>query len=113
MHFRNKMEACIRFPCLLYRPTICIKKKITATITRTTCYILLRDDLETHFSAEASKSGRQSTLQFKPVAKTTKKNPWSDEESDANLSDNEMESEEEVVAPRERADRKTKGEPDH
>ncbi|XP_056285488.1 DNA topoisomerase 2-alpha [Pseudoliparis swirei] len=57
---------------------------------------------------EASKSGRQSTLQFKPVAKTTKKNPWSDEESDANLSDNEMESEEEVVAPRERADRKTK-----
>uniref|UniRef100_A0A8C2X5M3 DNA topoisomerase 2 n=1 Tax=Cyclopterus lumpus TaxID=8103 RepID=A0A8C2X5M3_CYCLU len=68
-----------------------------------------RDDLETHFSAEASKTSRQSTLQFKPVDKKPKKNPWSDEESDANLSDSEMEAEE-VVAPRERAQRKTKGE---
>uniref|UniRef100_A0A8C2X9D6 DNA topoisomerase 2 n=1 Tax=Cyclopterus lumpus TaxID=8103 RepID=A0A8C2X9D6_CYCLU len=64
-------------------------------------------DLETHFSAEASKTSRQSTLQFKPVDKKPKKNPWSDEESDANLSDSEMEAEE-VVAPRERAQRKTK-----
>ncbi|TNN65299.1 DNA topoisomerase 2-alpha [Liparis tanakae] len=56
---------------------------------------------------EAPKSGRQSTLSFKPVAKKAKKNPWSDEESDANPSDIEMKSEE-VVAPREKAERKTK-----
>uniref|UniRef100_A0A8C2X8X0 DNA topoisomerase 2 n=1 Tax=Cyclopterus lumpus TaxID=8103 RepID=A0A8C2X8X0_CYCLU len=54
---------------------------------------------------------RQSTLQFKPVDKKPKKNPWSDEESDANLSDSEMEAEE-VVAPRERAQRKTKAQSD-
>lgn len=57
-------------------------------------------------STAASKTGKQTTLQFKPVAKTTKKNPWSDEESEA---DSEMELEE-VVAPRERAERKAKGE---
>ncbi|KAM6963798.1 DNA topoisomerase 2-alpha [Tautogolabrus adspersus] len=45
----------------------------------------------------ASKTSRQSTLQFKPVSK---KNPWSDDESDV-MSDSEMETEE-VVAPRAR-----------
>lgn len=54
----------------------------------------------------ASKTGKQSTLQFKPVAKKPKKNPWSDNESD-DVSDGEVEAEE-VVAPRERAERKTK-----
>lgn len=55
---------------------------------------------------EASKTGKQTTLQFKPVAKKPKKNPWSDEESD-DESDGEMEVEE-VVAPREKKERKTK-----
>ncbi|XP_013863574.1 DNA topoisomerase 2-alpha [Austrofundulus limnaeus] len=53
-----------------------------------------------------SKSGTQTTLQFKPVSKKPKKNPWSDEESEG-LSDSEMEAEE-VVHPRERIERKTK-----
>uniref|UniRef100_A0A3Q2U469 DNA topoisomerase 2 n=1 Tax=Fundulus heteroclitus TaxID=8078 RepID=A0A3Q2U469_FUNHE len=53
-----------------------------------------------------SKTGKQTTLQFKPVAKKPKKNPWSDEESEG-LSGSEME-EEEVAAPRERIVRKTK-----
>ncbi|XP_031700052.1 DNA topoisomerase 2-alpha isoform X2 [Anarrhichthys ocellatus] len=57
---------------------------------------------------EASKSSRQSTLQFKPVSKKPKNNPWSDEESNANLSDSKMESEEEAVAPREKVARKSK-----
>ncbi|XP_036407893.1 DNA topoisomerase 2-alpha [Megalops cyprinoides] len=46
----------------------------------------------------ASKSGKQTTLQFKPM----KKNPWSDDED----SDNDAVAE---VAPRERMERKTKG----
>lgn len=53
-----------------------------------------------------SKIGKQTTLQFKPVAKKPKKNPWSDEESEG-LSGSEMEAEE-VSAPRERIERKTK-----
>uniref|UniRef100_A0A671W2R0 DNA topoisomerase 2 n=1 Tax=Sparus aurata TaxID=8175 RepID=A0A671W2R0_SPAAU len=55
----------------------------------------------------ASKTGKQSTLQFKPVSKKSKKNPWSDEESDNQSGDSDMEVEE-VVAPRERVERKTK-----
>ena len=57
----------------------------------------------------ASKTGKQSTLQFKPVSKKPKKNPWSDEESDNQSGDSDMEVEE-VVVPRERVERKTKGE---
>uniref|UniRef100_A0A667ZV02 DNA topoisomerase 2 n=1 Tax=Myripristis murdjan TaxID=586833 RepID=A0A667ZV02_9TELE len=53
---------------------------------------------------KASKTGKQMTLQFKPLAKKPKKNPWSDDESGAD-SDGEVE---EAVAPRERAERKTK-----
>uniref|UniRef100_A0A7N6AYP4 DNA topoisomerase 2 n=1 Tax=Anabas testudineus TaxID=64144 RepID=A0A7N6AYP4_ANATE len=55
---------------------------------------------------KASKTSKQTTLQFKPAAKKLKKNPWSDEESD-DQSGSEMETEE-VVAPRERVERKTK-----
>lgn len=62
----------------------------------------------TCFPAEVSKSSRQSTLQFKPVSKKPKKNPWSDDDSEANVSDSEMDEE---VAPREKVQRKTKGEP--
>lgn len=57
-------------------------------------------------AAATSKTGKQSTLQFKPVAKKPKKNPLSDEEA-GSLSNSEIEAEE-VVAPRERAERKTK-----
>lgn len=77
------------------------------TVSRPTV-IKHNDNWRTHFSAAASKTGKQSTLQFKPVAKKPKKNPWSDNESD-DVSDGEVEAEE-VVAPRERAERKTKGE---
>lgn len=41
------------------------------------------------------------------MAKKPKKNPWSDDES--SQSDNEMEDEEEVAAPRERVGRRAKG----
>lgn len=51
--------------------------------------------------------GKQTTLQFKPVTKKPKKNAWSDE--DVGLSDSEVEAEE-AAAPRERVERKTKGE---
>uniref|UniRef100_A0A7N6FHY3 DNA topoisomerase 2 n=1 Tax=Anabas testudineus TaxID=64144 RepID=A0A7N6FHY3_ANATE len=51
---------------------------------------------------KASKTSKQTTLQFKPAAKKLKKNPWSDEESD-DQSGSEMETEE-VVAPRERVE---------
>uniref|UniRef100_A0AAQ4PU36 DNA topoisomerase 2 n=1 Tax=Gasterosteus aculeatus aculeatus TaxID=481459 RepID=A0AAQ4PU36_GASAC len=54
---------------------------------------------------KVSKSSRQSTLQFKPVSKKAKKNPWSDDDSEANVSDSEMDEE---VAPREKVQRKTK-----
>uniref|UniRef100_UPI003AAD5223 DNA topoisomerase 2-alpha n=1 Tax=Centroberyx gerrardi TaxID=166262 RepID=UPI003AAD5223 len=54
---------------------------------------------------KVSKTGKQTTLQFKPVTKRSKKNASSDEES---WSDREMEEEEEVVAPRQKAERKTK-----
>uniref|UniRef100_A0A665VP53 DNA topoisomerase 2 n=1 Tax=Echeneis naucrates TaxID=173247 RepID=A0A665VP53_ECHNA len=56
-----------------------------------------------------SKKGTQTTLQFKPITKKPKKSPWSDDESDQ-LSDSEAEAEE--VVPRERTERKTKGETD-
>ncbi|XP_028423903.1 DNA topoisomerase 2-alpha isoform X2 [Perca flavescens] len=65
---------------------------------------------KTQAKEKASKTGRQSTLQFKPVAKKPKKNPWSDEESGeetGDLSDDQMETEE-VVVPRKPAERKTK-----
>uniref|UniRef100_A0A4W6DEL5 DNA topoisomerase 2 n=1 Tax=Lates calcarifer TaxID=8187 RepID=A0A4W6DEL5_LATCA len=52
-----------------------------------------------------TQTGKQTTLHFKPVTKNPKKNPWSDEEA---VSGSEMETEE-VVAPRERVERKTKG----
>ncbi|XP_056222802.1 DNA topoisomerase 2-alpha isoform X2 [Seriola aureovittata] len=55
---------------------------------------------------KASKTGTQTTLQFKPATKKPKKSPWSDDEPD-NLSDSEMEAEE-AFAPRERVERKTK-----
>lgn len=57
--------------------------------------------------AAASKSNKQSMLQFKPAAKKPKKNPWSDES--AQSSGSEMDADE-AVAPREQAERKTKGE---
>lgn len=60
-----------------------------------------------YFSAAASKTGTQTTLQFKPVTKKPKKNMWSDDESDGQ-SHSEVEAEE-VVGPRERVERKTKG----
>uniref|UniRef100_A0A3P8S5N6 DNA topoisomerase 2 n=1 Tax=Amphiprion percula TaxID=161767 RepID=A0A3P8S5N6_AMPPE len=53
-----------------------------------------------------SKTGKQTTLQFKPAVQKPKKNPWSDDESD-DLSDSEIEVEEDV-GPRERIERKTK-----
>lgn len=61
-----------------------------------------------HFFETGSKTGKQSTLQFKPVATKPKKNPWSDEESDIESDGSEMETEAAIV-PRERVERKTKG----
>ncbi|XP_029954147.1 DNA topoisomerase 2-alpha [Salarias fasciatus] len=54
---------------------------------------------------ETSSTGKQTTLQFKPVK--TKANPWSDEES-ASQSDSEAEVEEVEAAPRKRVARTTK-----
>ncbi|XP_046888595.1 DNA topoisomerase 2-alpha isoform X2 [Hypomesus transpacificus] len=56
---------------------------------------------------KAAKSGKQTTLQFKPTESKVKRNPWSDDSA------SEMEEEEEagerpVVAPREKVERKTK-----
>lgn len=59
-------------------------------------------------SAAASKPTKQSTLQFQP--KKPKKNPWSDEDSATQSSDDDDMEAQEVVAPRERVERKTKGE---
>uniref|UniRef100_A0A7N6AEH1 DNA topoisomerase 2 n=1 Tax=Anabas testudineus TaxID=64144 RepID=A0A7N6AEH1_ANATE len=70
------------------------KEKGNTTLTQTN---------QPRFEVSTSK---QTTLQFKPAAKKLKKNPWSDEESD-DQSGSEMETEE-VVAPRERVERKTK-----
>uniref|UniRef100_A0A674N3J5 DNA topoisomerase 2 n=1 Tax=Takifugu rubripes TaxID=31033 RepID=A0A674N3J5_TAKRU len=56
---------------------------------------------------EKVKSSKQSTIQFKPVAKKPKKNPWSDDETPQ--SDSDMEDEEEVAAPREQVGRRAKG----
>ncbi|XP_070782895.1 DNA topoisomerase 2-alpha isoform X2 [Enoplosus armatus] len=61
---------------------------------------------KTQAKEKASKTGKQSTLQFKPVTKKPKSNPWSDDGSE-DLSDGEMEAEE-AVAPRERVERRTK-----
>lgn len=60
----------------------------------------------------AAKSGKQTTLQFKPTESKVKRNPWSDDSA------SEMEEEEEagerpVVAPREKVERKTKSESHH
>nr|XP_046233630.1 DNA topoisomerase 2-alpha isoform X1 [Scatophagus argus] len=55
-----------------------------------------------------SKTSKQSTLQFKPLAKKPKKNPWTDDESEGQSADSEIDAEE-VAAPRERVERKTKG----
>uniref|UniRef100_A0A674NA46 DNA topoisomerase 2 n=1 Tax=Takifugu rubripes TaxID=31033 RepID=A0A674NA46_TAKRU len=58
-------------------------------------------------AARLIKSSKQSTIQFKPVAKKPKKNPWSDDETPQ--SDSDMEDEEEVAAPREQVGRRAKG----
>uniref|UniRef100_A0A8D3C4D2 DNA topoisomerase 2 n=1 Tax=Scophthalmus maximus TaxID=52904 RepID=A0A8D3C4D2_SCOMX len=55
-------------------------------------------------------TGKQTTLQFKTATKKPKKSPWSDDESEDKQSSSEMEAAEDVVAPRERVERKTKGE---
>lgn len=55
----------------------------------------------------ASKTGKQTTLQFKPVNKKLKKIPWSDDECDDASEDDEDAVE--VVAPREKVQRQTKG----
>ncbi|XP_077481535.1 DNA topoisomerase 2-alpha [Stigmatopora argus] len=55
---------------------------------------------------KGSKTGKQTTLQFKPVAKKTKKSPMSEDEGNT-LSESEMEVEE-FIAPREKIERKTK-----
>lgn len=52
--------------------------------------------------------GKQTTLHFKPVAKKSKKNETSEEEEEESGSRSESEMEE-VAAPRERIQRKTKG----
>ncbi|XP_035002136.1 DNA topoisomerase 2-alpha [Hippoglossus stenolepis] len=52
----------------------------------------------------ASKIGKQTTIQFKPVAKKPKKDPWSENESE-DLSNGDAE---EVVVARGRVERKTK-----
>lgn len=50
-----------------------------------------------------SKSGKQTTLQFKPAEKKLTKNKWSDDESDGDVMEVD-----EPAAPRERVERKTK-----
>ncbi|XP_047465967.1 DNA topoisomerase 2-alpha isoform X2 [Mugil cephalus] len=68
----------------------------------------LNKKTKTQPKEKASKTGKQTTLQFKAVAKKPKKNPWSDDEAD-DLSASEVEAEEEEEAgPRERIERKTK-----
>lgn len=57
----------------------------------------------------AQKSGKQSMLKFKPVASKPKKSESLDEESDDDSDAAEMEVEVDVV-PRERVERKSKGE---
>lgn len=59
---------------------------------------------ETFFLPALSSKGKQTTLQFSTVSKKPKKNPWSDEESEAGSD------EESPVAPREHVNRPTKGE---
>ncbi|KAM4524311.1 DNA topoisomerase 2-alpha isoform 2-T2 [Odontesthes bonariensis] len=66
----------------------------------------LNKKTKTQAKEKASNTGKQTTLQFKAVAKKPKKNPWSDEESEG-VSSSEMETDE-VVAPRERMERKTR-----
>lgn len=53
-----------------------------------------------------SKSGKQTTLQFKPAEKKPTKNKWSDDESDE--SDDDVMEIDEPAVPRERVERKTK-----
>uniref|UniRef100_A0A8C6S7L5 DNA topoisomerase 2 n=1 Tax=Neogobius melanostomus TaxID=47308 RepID=A0A8C6S7L5_9GOBI len=54
-----------------------------------------------------SKTGKQTTLQFKPAEKKPTKNKWSDDESNDDDDDDVMEMDE-PAAPREKAERKTK-----
>ncbi|TWW81453.1 DNA topoisomerase 2-alpha isoform X1 [Takifugu flavidus] len=61
---------------------------------------------KTQAKEKGVKSSKQSTIQFKPVAKKPKKNPWSDDETPQ--SDSDMEDEEEVAAPREQVGRRAK-----
>uniref|UniRef100_A0A8C6LKN0 DNA topoisomerase 2 n=2 Tax=Nothobranchius furzeri TaxID=105023 RepID=A0A8C6LKN0_NOTFU len=64
---------------------------------------------KTNAKEKASKTSKQTTLQFKAVPKKSKKNPWSDESE--GFSDSEMDAddvEEEVVVPREKVERRTK-----
>lgn len=63
---------------------------------------------KTNLLPATSKVGKQTTLQFKPVAKKPKKNSRSDDEPEG-MSGSDMEAEE-AAAPRERIERKTKGE---
>uniref|UniRef100_A0A3Q3VN89 DNA topoisomerase 2 n=1 Tax=Mola mola TaxID=94237 RepID=A0A3Q3VN89_MOLML len=69
----------------------------------------LNKKTKTQAKEKASKSSKQGTLQFKSVSKKTKKNPWSDNESDDQSPDSEMEAKE-VTVPRECIERKIKGE---
>ncbi|XP_037134365.1 DNA topoisomerase 2-alpha isoform X2 [Syngnathus acus] len=66
----------------------------------------LAKKLKTSSQGKGSKTGKQTTLHFKPVAKKAKKSLTSDEESES-WSENEMEVED-VAAPREKIQRKTK-----
>ncbi|XP_072312165.1 DNA topoisomerase 2-alpha [Eucyclogobius newberryi] len=52
-----------------------------------------------------SKTGKQTTLSFKPAVKKPQRNKWSDDEEESNV---EVTDTEEPVAPRERVERKTK-----
>lgn len=63
---------------------------------------------KTNLLPATSKVGKQTTLQFKPIAKKPKKNLWSGDESEG-VTGSDME-EEEAAAPRERIERRTKGE---
>ncbi|XP_023142096.2 DNA topoisomerase 2-alpha isoform X2 [Amphiprion ocellaris] len=78
----------------------------TEPIEETGLAARLSKKTKTQSKEKVSKTGKQTTLQFKPAVQKPKKNPWSDDESD-DLSDSEIEVEEDV-GPRERTERKTK-----
>lgn len=58
----------------------------------------------------ASKTGKQTTLQFKPVKKEKKKNPWSSDEEGSAGEESDMSTSPSDAAPRERLGRKANGE---